>query len=96
MADFKMIAEVGPFVVYKGAGRVVIYEGDEMFVQFFRGKGAVAANYADPAAYCRDVLAAREEYEADKAAQRGAFRKALAAARAERAAKVARQGTFAW
>ena len=88
----KKIAEVGPFEIYKGAGRVAIYEGDVFFVQLFR-KGN-ARDYRDPEAYCREVLDAREEYEADKALARRDRENRAAAYIAERKARAARQPEF--
>lgn len=93
MAQFKLIAEIGAFKVYKAPNVVVIHENDEFFVQLFRRSNA--ADYRNPEAYVRAVIAQREEIEADKAFQRAGFRALLAKARAERAAQIARQGVLA-
>lgn len=88
----KKIAEVGPFVVYKLGRVLIVYEGADFYCNW---RPADAA-FANPVRALERVLANRAEAEADKAAARGNFRAMLAAARAERAAQIARQGAFAW
>jgi len=89
--ELKLIGGVGPFEAYRYGGEVVIYEGDERFVQFGRRDGL---GFNDPLRYCREVLDARAEAEADKVATRRTREKFAAAYLAGRVDRAARQPQF--